>query len=149
MTNIGQPHSSSTASLRIGLIYNPLGGLARKNFPAISDILTKLPMIQQWKVTHAVDFNHAVEALIQAKIEWLIIIGGDGTIQGLFTRIFSILPPSQWPIISIIPGGTTNMTALDLGIQGKPDQILKRLEQHLFRTVNDSEFKQISKAAVS
>lgn len=148
MTNIGQTYSSSTASLRIGLIYNPLGGLARKNYFAISNILAKLPMIQQWKVTDAGDFDHAVEALIQAKIEWLIIIGGDGTIQGLFTRIFSILPTSQWPSISIIPGGTTNMTALDLGIQEKPDQILKRLEQHLLRTINNQEFKQVSKAVI-
>lgn len=141
--------NSSTTTLRIGLIYNPLGGLARKHHHTISTILTELPKVLQWQISNANDFDNAVKGLIQAQIEWLIIIGGDGTIQGIFTRIFSILPPGQWPSISVIPGGTTNMTAFDLGIHEKPDQILERLKQHLIRATDiRASLKETNKAVM-
>ena len=138
----------TSTSLRIGLIYNPLGGLARKHHHAISTILSELPEVLQWEISTVDDFDTAVNALIQSKIEWLIIIGGDGTIQGVFTRIFSRLPTSQWPSISIIPGGTTNMTAFDLGIHDKPNLILERLKQHLNQSTNNSVLKTINKAVM-
>lgn len=141
-------HNSFTTTLRIGLIYNPLGGLARKYHQQISTILTKLPKVLQWQISNADDFDTAVKDLIQAQIEWLIIIGGDGTIQGIFTRIFSTLPPAQWPSISIIPGGTTNMTAFDLGIHEKPDRILERLKQHLNQATINSAPNEINKAVM-
>lgn len=140
--------NSIPTSLRIGLIYNPLGGLARKHHHAISAILTELPILQ-WQISTIDDFDTAVNALIQTKIEWLIIIGGDGTIQGIFTRIFSRLPPNEWPSISIIPGGTTNMTAFDLGVHEKPNLILERLKQHLIKTANiPTSLKAINKAVM-
>ncbi len=141
-------HNSFTTLPRIGLIYNPLGGLAQKYHQQISAILTELPKILQWQISNVDDFDNAVNVLIQAQIEWLIIIGGDGTIQGIFTRIFSKLPPSQWPSISVIPGGTTNMTAFDLGIHEKPDQILERLKQHLNQATTNSAPREINKAVM-
>ncbi|MBK7352942.1 MAG: acylglycerol kinase family protein [Nitrosomonas sp.] len=135
-------------SLRIGLIYNPLGGLARKHRHVISTILAELPKVSEWQISTGEDFDSAVNALIQTKIEWLIIIGGDGTIQGIFTRIFSRLPSNRWPFISIIPGGTTNMTAFDLGIHEKPNQILERLRQHLNQMTNNLTLKTINKAVM-
>ncbi|SDH83404.1 diacylglycerol kinase family protein [Nitrosomonas sp. Nm132] len=124
-------HSLETGTARIGLILNPLGGQARKRHHAIKQILTELPDILQWEAINASDFDASVKALIQAKIDWLIIIGGDGTFQGILNRLFAWLSPNQWPVLTIIPGGTTNMTALDLGSRDKPDHILQRLKHYL------------------
>ncbi|SDY68419.1 diacylglycerol kinase family protein [Nitrosomonas sp. Nm33] len=124
-------HSLETGTARIGLILNPLGGKARKRHHVIKQILAGMPDIHQWEVSNASDFDTSVKALIQAKIDWLIILGGDGTLQGILNRLFAWLPSEQWPVLTIIPGGTTNMTALDLGIRGKPDHILRRLKHYL------------------
>lgn len=124
-------HSLETGTARIGLILNPLGGKARKRHHVIEQILAEMPDVRQWKVTNASEFDASVKALIQAKVDWLIILGGDGTLQGILNRLFAWLPSDQWPVLTIIPGGTTNMTALDLGIRGKPDHILRRLKHYL------------------
>lgn len=124
-------HSLEVGTACIGLILNPLGGQARKRLSAIKQILAEMPDILQWEVTHAPDFDVAVKALIQAKLDWLIILGGDGTVQGILNRLFAWLPTEQWPALTIIPGGTTNMTALDLGSRDKPDTILQRIKHLL------------------
>ncbi|SFM26749.1 diacylglycerol/lipid kinase family protein [Nitrosomonas communis] len=124
-------HSLETGTARVGLILNPLGGKARKRHKLIKQLLAEIPGIHQWVVTNAADFDTSVKALIQAKIDWLIILGGDGTFQGILNRLYAWLPSEQWPVLTIIPGGTTNMTALDLGIRGKPDHILRRLKHYL------------------
>lgn len=124
-------HNLATGTARIGLILNPLGGQVRKRQHAIKQILTGISGIHQWQVTDACDFDAAVQALIQTKIDWLIIVGGDGTLQGILSRLLVWLPADQWPLLTIIPGGTTNMTALDLGSRDKPDHILQRLKRYL------------------
>lgn len=124
-------HNLEAGTARIGLILNPLSGQARKRLQAIKQLLTGMSGIHQWEITHAADFDSSVKALIKAKIDWLIILGGDGTFQGILNRLYAWSPPDYWPLLTIIPGGTTNMTALDLGIRGKPDQILFRLKHYL------------------
>ena len=124
-------HSLQAGTARIGLIFNPLGGQARKRLHMIKRILAELPDVLQWEVKHVADFDVSVKALIQAKVDWLIILGGDGTFQGVLNRLFAWLPCNQWPVLTPIPGGTTNMTALDLGMRDKPDVILQRLKYYL------------------
>lgn len=124
-------HKVEVGTARIGLILNPLGGQARKHHCAFKQILSELPDILQWEITRASDFDAAVKALIQARLDWLIVLGGDGTFQGILNRLFAWLPFEQCPLLTIIPGGTTNMTALDLGSRDKPDQILQRLKHYL------------------
>lgn len=61
-------------SLRIGLIYNPLGGLARKHRHVISTILAELPKVSQWQISTGDDFDSAVNALIQTKLNGSLLL---------------------------------------------------------------------------
>ena len=64
----------------------------------------------------------------------LVIVGGDGTVQGVLCHLFATQPLAKWPALTVVPGGTTNMTALDLGICGSPESILQQLSYLLKQT---------------
>ncbi|MXS84914.1 kinase [Nitrosomonas sp. HPC101] len=116
---------------RTGLIYNPLGGWFRKHPARIRGLLATFPEIRQMQATDQIEFERAVTVVVEARIEWLIVVGGDGTLQGVMGCLFEHLPPDRWPEITIVPAGTTNMTALDLGTNGRAEQVLARIRQYL------------------
>ncbi len=121
---------------RIGLIYNPLGGWFRKHIAQMQSLLAALPEIRQIRATDQIEFEQAVTIVVEAKTEWLIIVGGDGTLQGVMSCLFEHLPADRWPEITIVPAGTTNMTALDLGVGGRAEQILSKIRQYLRQPVD-------------
>ncbi|WP_350282703.1 diacylglycerol kinase family protein [Nitrosomonas sp.] len=118
---------------RIGLIYNPLGGWFRKHAAQMQSLLATLPEIRQIRAIDQIEFERAATVVVEVKIEWLIVVGGDGTLQGVMSCLFERLPADKWPEITIVPAGTTNMTALDLGMDGRAEQILSRIRQYLRR----------------
>jgi hypothetical protein len=71
--------------------------------------------------------------LLAADIDLLIIVGGDGTVQGTLCHLFAMQPLERWPMLTIVPGGTTNMTAMDIGMSGKPESILYHLKEYLLK----------------
>lgn len=116
---------------RVGLIYNPLGGWFRKHATQMQNLLAVLPGVRQIQAVNQAEFEQAVIAVANEKIEWLIVVGGDGTLQGVISGLFEHLSPDNWPEITIVPAGTTNMTALDLGTNERAEQVLIRIEQYL------------------
>lgn len=117
--------------MRAGLIYNPLGGQFRKRDPDIRRVLAEMTGITQIEAKDLSEFDRAVSQLLAEDIEWLIIIGGDGTLQGVINCLFAQRSVEKWPLLTIVPGGTTNMIALDLGMHGKPEQVLTRVKHSL------------------
>jgi len=122
---------SGTAT--IGLIFNPLSGRIRKRKDAIRHALTQIPCATCREVTNAHEINASVEAFIDADVDLLVIVGGDGTVQGVLCHLFATQPLSRWPVLTVVPGGTTNMTALDLGILGDPESVLQKLRNCLLK----------------
>ncbi len=115
---------------KVGLLLNPLSGRIRKRIDVIRPMLAAIPGAVCWEVTSTFEIGASVDALLQADIDLLVIIGGDGTVQAVLTHLFTTRP-TKWPILTIVPGGTTNMTALDLGIHDKPEVILRQLSNCL------------------
>jgi diacylglycerol kinase (ATP) len=120
---------------RVGLLLNPLSGRIRKHIDVIRHMLSEIPAAACREVTSAAEIGAAVDAFLQADIDLLVIIGGDGTVQAVLTHLFTTRPV-KWPVLTIVPGGTTNMTALDLGIHGKPEVILRRLSNCLSQQIS-------------
>jgi diacylglycerol kinase (ATP) len=111
----------------VGFLFNPLSGRIRKRVAAIRREIGRVPNATYREVTNAPEIHASVEAFLEADIDLLVIVGGDGTVQGVLNHLFALQPGSKWPVLTIIPGGTTNMTALDLGIQGSPECLLQKL----------------------
>ncbi|MDT8363709.1 MAG: acylglycerol kinase family protein [Nitrosomonas sp.] len=114
-----------------GLIFNPLGGQFRKRNMLIRKALASMPEVAQLQATNPNEFDHAVRELLAKNITWLIVVGGDGTLQGIINCLFAQLPLARWPILTIVPAGTTNMISLDLGVRGKPEAVLRKISQKL------------------
>lgn len=85
------------------------------------------------------DFGELPEVLkdfAKRKIELIAISGGDGTVQAIQTLLAEDKPFRQLPRLAILPHGTTNMTAADLGLRIRnPDRIADMLDRpgHLRR----------------
>ena len=116
-----------------GLLFNPLSGRIRKRKDAIRRALTEIPGAVCREVTNAQEINASVDAFMDAGIDLLVIVGGDGTVQGVLCHLFATQPLAKWPMLTVVPGGTTNMTALDLGICGSPESILQQLRDYLLQ----------------
>ncbi|SEL36112.1 diacylglycerol/lipid kinase family protein [Nitrosovibrio tenuis] len=122
---------SGTAS--IGLLFNPLSGRIRKRKESVRQALSGIPGATCREVTNALEINASVDAFIGAGIDLLVVVGGDGTVQGVLCHLFATHPRAEWPLLAVVPGGTTNMTALDLGVCGSPESILQQLKDFLMK----------------
>ena len=69
-------------------------------------------------VQNADDIQRAIQVALDKRIKCLIIIGGDGTLQGAATCLARLETPFR-PRILMLGGGRTNYTARDLGTQDK------------------------------
>jgi diacylglycerol kinase family enzyme len=110
----------------VGLLFNPLSGRIRKRKEAIRRAAGEIFGTCR-EVTNAYEISASVDAFVNAGTDLLVIIGGDGTVQGVLCHLFATQPLAKWPVLTIVPGGTTNMTALDLGICGSPESVLRQL----------------------
>lgn len=110
--------------LRVGLLSNPQSGNNRRYFKNIGTLLTNHPEISHCETPNAAAVDGALQYLAEQNIELLIINGGDGTVQALLTTLLQHQPFQRLPLLAILPTGTTNMTAGDVGLQGNPHRAL-------------------------
>lgn len=133
MTEQAKIDRLKTGELRTGVIFNTMGGQARKRKLAIRQVLTKIPRASIHEATNSHEFEASMDSLLQDEIDLLVIVGGDGTIHAVLSNLFATLQPGKWPVLMLVPGGTTNMTSLGLGVHGKPEQVLQRLCDYLLK----------------
>jgi hypothetical protein len=70
----------------------------------------------------------ALERLLAAQPDVLVINGGDGTIQAVLTELHALQAANRkLPAIALMPGGRTNLIAKDMGATGNPVQVLQRV----------------------
>lgn len=114
-------------------MYNPLGGRMRRRKNALREALTEIPGIIRREASNSTEITSALTTLINGNIDLLIIAGGDGTVQAVLGHLFANCPADDWPILTVVPGGTTNMTAADLGIHSRPERVTQRLHDLLLQ----------------
>ncbi|TXI20715.1 MAG: diacylglycerol kinase [Nitrosomonas sp.] len=122
-----------TKTAQVGCLLNPMSGQVRKRQAAIRQILAAMPSTLVYEASDAASFKMAITELLHADTDLLVIVAGDGTTHAILGHLFTLLAPEKWPVLMIIPGGTTNMTPLDLGMRGKPERILMRLRDYLLQ----------------
>lgn len=116
---------------KIGCLLNPLSGQVRKRQKQIRQVFNHQPELTLHEASDTDSFKAAVDHLLQADVDLLVLVAGDGTTLAVLGHLFAKSPPSEWPLLMLIPGGTTNMTSLDLGVHGKPDQVLQRIRDYI------------------
>ncbi len=133
MTSPARIDRLRTRSAKVGCLLNPNSGQVRKRDATIRQVLTSMPDVLVCEASDEMTFKSAMEQLLQAEIDLLVIVAGDGTTHAVLGHLFRTLSVDNWPVLMIVPGGTTNMTPLDLGMRGKPEHILRRLQSELIK----------------
>ncbi len=120
-------HASRLKALRIGVLLNPRSGenlraaaLMRRTFSAYPDIPCR-------DVSDPPSVVRALRELAEHGVNTIAISGGDGTVNAVLNTVFSHNPFPRLPLLAVLRGGTTNMIAGDIGMQGRQDRALRSL----------------------
>ncbi len=113
-------------SIEIGLISNPNSGHNRDQFARIDALVARQPAIHHI-VTHSPDdIAPALETLSRRQVKVLAINGGDGTAAAILGQMIEHDVFMKSPLIALLPGGTANMNAGDVGIRGRLIPAMRR-----------------------
>ncbi len=114
-------------SVALGVISNPASRGNRKNLAKIEALLAKQPGIQHRTTAHSTEIQSTLQAFADRAINVLAINGGDGTVAAVLAQLLSNSPFEQPPRVMVLPGGTANMTAADVGMNGNLLRAVTRL----------------------
>jgi diacylglycerol kinase family enzyme len=131
MTEELQIKKIQAGSAKVGLIFNPLSGRIRKRNDTIKNVLLKIPGVIFREAKNKPEFKEAVNEFLDTGVDLLVIAAGDGTVQAILSHLFTEYARTDWPVLAIIPGGTTNMTALDLVKYDDPEDSARKLNQYM------------------
>ena len=114
----------------IGIIANPHSKLNKRN-PGRQQVLGWiLGERGQLAVTNSLEhLSQVAREFRDRDISILAINGGDGTISRTLTAFIKEYGSKPLPQIVLLRGGTINVLAQNLGIRGKPEEVLYRLLQ--------------------
>ena len=102
--------------VRVATISNPQSGNNRRrnHIRSALDILGR-SRVPHYEVDNLDSIAAITQKLIDDGIELIVINGGDGTVQGVLTGLFRTPPAPTQPLLAVLPGGSTNTTARNVG----------------------------------
>ena len=101
----------------------------RKLLPAIESVLSGYPLIQHRITNNSAEIHGVLTAFASQSIDVLAINGGDGTAAAVLGCLLSESPFSRPPQVVLLPGGTANMSAGDVGMRGNLLRAVTRLAE--------------------
>ena len=110
----------------VGLISNPGSGHNRDQFDRIRARIDACPAIRHVITRSPADIPGALAQLRNAGVEILAVNGGDGTASATLGQMLEAGYFEAPPPIVILPGGTANMNAGDVGISGSLRRAVER-----------------------
>lgn len=118
--------ATPTTSRNIGLISNRNSGHNRDQLANISARIKRCPNVLHIVTDQAEDIGSALQEMAAADIEVLAVNGGDGTISAMLGYMLEHTIFNRIPQIILLPGGTANMNAGDIGASGKLPAAIER-----------------------
>jgi len=110
--------SGPAVSHKIGLLSNPNSRRNRTHLDAVRDIVANHPAIDHRITASEGDIAATLTAFANTGIDILAINGGDGTTARIITELLENPCFQTLPEVILLPGGTTNMNAGDVGLRG-------------------------------
>lgn len=102
----------------VGLISNPGSGHNRDRFEQIRRRFEEHSAIHHIITNSPAEIGPALQVLAEREIGVLAINGGDGTASAILGQLVDSELFTRAPLIALLPGGTANMNAGDIGIRG-------------------------------
>ncbi len=120
--------AADASALRIGFLSNRLSGRNQgRGVAATHRVLLNHPHVAHHEVTTPSEIAQALDDLARQPVDLVAISGGDGTVQATLTALLNQGSFEKPPLLAILPSGTTNMTAGDVGLRGNRGRALRRL----------------------
>jgi diacylglycerol kinase (ATP) len=113
----------------VGLISNPGSGHNRDQFESIRSRIERHPGIRHLITNSPAEIAPALRELAALDIPVLAINGGDGTASAILGELLESQLFPRPPLIALLPGGTANMNAGDVGIGGSLSRAVSRFCQ--------------------
>ena len=112
---------SEQTAKQVALIVNPHSGGENRQGLALAEGLRTDAGVRTVVLKDFAQLEPALAEMAEAPPEALFLSSGDGTIQYVQTWLAerSGLPPERWPLLALLPHGSTNMTAADIGLKVK------------------------------
>lgn len=110
----------------IGLISNPNSGHNTDQFEEIQALIAAQTNITHIITQSAQEIPAALAELAAKQVSVLAINGGDGTASAILGEMLEGRDFENFPTVILLPGGTANMNAGDVGMRGKLLKTVKR-----------------------
>ena len=102
----------------VGILSNAASGHNREQFPNLRRRIGASPAIRHIVTASINDIPAALARFKDAGVGLLAINGGDGTAAAVLGQLLEGGQFTEPPVIALLPGGTANMTAGDVGMRG-------------------------------
>lgn len=112
---------------QIGLISNIQSQRNRRDMTAIRDVLARYPQVLHGEIDRIEDIVPVLRTFAGRGVDHVVVNGGDGTVQATLTELCNGAAFEHFPLLSVLPGGMTNLIAQDVGLKGRRDRSLTRL----------------------
>jgi diacylglycerol kinase (ATP) len=104
---------------KVAVIINLKSGRGNGKGAALAQALSDNAAIDLVVTEHFEQIDTALFEFCKRGIETICISSGDGTIQHIQTLLAEKIKPVQLPKLCLLPHGTTNMTARDIGFRSR------------------------------
>jgi hypothetical protein len=112
---------------KIGLISNPGSQRNRRGLQEIQQALAGNSDVVHVATEACGELDEVLADFARRGVDLLLINGGDGTVQAVLTRLLEKPAFATPPYLAILPRGTANTTAADVGLRGKTAAALSHL----------------------
>jgi len=124
---LGNSASGFASAPLLGLLVNSSSRRSSKQLASIIQIAKACPRMHHSITESPDEVSGTLKEFADKSVNVLAICGGDGTVSRVLTHLLDEKPFEDWPLIAILPGGTANMTAGDVGFRGSVLKTLHRL----------------------
>lgn len=125
---------------KVLIVFNRNSGkqLFASMFARVNEVYKRIKGILGAKRTEICDIKSfanledIAERVVNERIDWVIIAGGDGTIRALIEKLAN---KNYLPYISVFPAGTVNLVAKELLMSNDPEKWVKRVTKGIVAPV--------------
>ena len=102
--------------MHVGILHNPLSGRNKRNLNFFQNIRSRYQDVLWAEVHTPADILAALQEFAKGQVDCVVVNGGDGTIQATIGALFHHHPFGSMPCLAVLPGGTSNLIAGDVGL---------------------------------
>jgi diacylglycerol kinase (ATP) len=113
--------------LRLAVLSNPDSGRNRGGIGVFRSALSRNPRVLRREARTPEEVAESLAEIAAEQPDLLAINGGDGTVQATLTVLLNRRSSDPLPMLALLCGGTTNMSAGDVGVSGSPTRGLCKL----------------------